>query len=455
MTLIHRAELKERLKDILTEGGPRLFLFFGERFLCRKAADQLQEAFLSTQDGNLISIDGDTEDPTQTLAKLMSYSLLPGLQLYRVNDTRLFHSKNISQSIWNKVCKAFKNNRTEQCLRYLTEMYTLLGTRADQRQPLTELSNQEWQSGFGFPKPDDLSWTDQLFEQLHQQNTPVSTGDISDHYIESLKGGIPPNNFLILTAENVDKRKRLFTFLKKHGVVVDCSVAQGSGAAAQKVQKSVLQEIMVKTLKKHNKTIEAGALDIFLERIGFHPVAVVMETEKLILYAGERKKITLDDLNLMVARSREDALFELTDNLGKRDLRRTLTTLHHLLENGVHGLAIVATLRNYLRKLLLFRTIQHQSTPAYHRNMTPKQFQDNYLPQLKQFPEWQEILKGHPYGLFMSFSKAAEFSCSNLKSYMAMLLSVEYSMKGSGMSERILLEYLLVSIIHNRKTATR
>jgi DNA polymerase III subunit delta len=448
MTLIKRIELATVLDEIQKQDHPRIVLFFGERYLCRQAADDWQETLLKKRNGTIYSIDGDQEDSSETLAKLMSYSLLPGLQIYRVNDSRLFHSKNVSGSIWQKACKAFETQRFEQAARYIADMYHLASISPDDRQPLTQMTAEQWRTLFALEKPQDLGWTDALFEQIRQREISSSSAqDPAERYMESFAKGIPPDNILLLTAENVDKRKRIFGFIKKNGLIVDCSIADGGGAAAQRAQKAVLEEMMHKTLSSFNKTIEPGAVDIFFERVGFHPVAVVTETEKLALYSIEKSTITKDDLDCMVGRTREDALFELTDHFGKRNLGATLTTLSHLLQNGIHGLAILATMRNYISKLLIFKTMQLLPEPFYRKGMNAKYFQDNYLPRLQEKEEFKDMLKGHPYALFMSFSKAAEYNCTTLKLWLEQLLLAEYRLKGSGLSERMVLEQLIITLL--------
>lgn len=424
-------------------------LFFGERFLCQTAADELTEALLAWRPGTVCAIDGDQEDAAQTLAKLMSFSLLPGLQIFRVNDSKLFHSKNISASLWNKAVLAAEAKQPQRAAKMLGDMYRLAAIPAPERQPFSAMSENQWLECFGMAKPTETGWSDALFAEIANLggNAPA---DLTENYIRCFTSSIPPNNRLILTAESVDKRKKLFTFIKKHGLIVDCSVAAGGGAAAQRVQKSVLKEMMESTLKRFGKKIEAGAVDVFFERVGFHPAAVVTETEKLALYCDQRDTITLADLNRMVGRSREDALFELTDHFGRHRLDHTLTTLAHLLEAGVHPLAILATLRNYIRKLLIYRALQLKSNPAYHPGLSAKHFQENYLPALRETGEEQDMLAGHPYALYMAFATAAKFECSTLKGWLIELLEAEIRLKGSGLDERLIIEELMVTLLEGK-----
>jgi DNA polymerase-3 subunit delta len=315
--------------------------------------------------------------------------------------------------------------------------------------PLSEIAPQEWKKIFAFDKPgENLAWADKLLSEC-QETTKGNKANLNliDRYIEAFDKGLPGGNILLLTAETVDKRQRLFTYIKKSGIVVDCSVASGANAAAQNEQKTVLKEVLQKTLEEFGKKIDPRAVEVFFERVGFHPVAVVTETEKLAHFVGDRPVITCNDLEKMVARNREDALYELTDAFSKREVGRTLTILSRLLEQGFHSLAILATMRNHLKKQLVYRSLQMRSSPAWRRGMNAKEFQNNYLPDLKAQGEWSEMLQGHPYALFMSFTKASEYSCSGLKRWLTMLLEAEFRLKGSPLPQQLVLEELFLSML--------
>jgi len=85
--------------------------------------------------------------------------------------------------------------------------------------------------------------------------------------------------------------------------------------------------------------------------------------------------------------------------------------------------------------------------PAWVRNMNSNSFQNQYLPVLKEKGVWSELLKGHPYALFMSFSKASEFSLPGLKKALTLVLEAEYRLKGAPIPHNIVLEELLLSLI--------
>lgn len=449
MPVIKRTELNALLQD-LENTKSQIYLFFGERYLCRECADLLQEALLKNVAGTVHPIDGDQEDHHKTLNQIVSFSLLPGLQIYRVTDSRIFVSKSVAPDIWQKARQAYDGQKTKAATRHLLQ---LVGMAANElSEGLSQIGEAEWEKAFGFTKPaGDLSWTDKLLSEAGPQPKPGSNASTGEKLVALLEKGLPENNILILAVETVDKRQKLFTSIKKLGQVIDCSVVTGASSNAQKVQKEVLRELVNKTLTDYRKQIEPRALEMLFERVGFQPVGLVMETEKLALYTEDRPKITCEDLERIVGRSREDALFELTDAFGKNQVDKTMVILSRLMDNGVHGLAILATMRNYIRKLLIFRSLQCKRHPEWRQGMQANFFQNTYLPALKESTEWAELLKGHPYALFMNFSKAAEFPVVLLKNYLFLLLQAEYRLKGSPLEQQLVLQELFLAMFLKRR----
>ncbi len=455
MALIKRNELPALLQDKDSEkegGAAAIYLFFGERYLCREAADVLQKHLLAGESsgGSVNSIDGDREDAGRTLGQLLNFSLLPGRQIFRVTDSRLFHSKNVAQGLWRRIEQAHDAGKERSCRRQLLAFVALGGLTGDET--LADMSGAQWKTIFAFAKPGAvLSWADELLVTASRKKGKTGGGDMASRYVDAFGKGIPPANILILTAESVDKRKQLFKYIKENGMVVDCSVDPGASSGAQKGQQDVLREMVAKSLSSFQKKMQPDALKLLFERVGFHPVAVLMETEKLALFAGDRDLITVADVESMVGRTREDALFELTDAFGKRQGARTLLLLNRLLDNGMHALAILATMRNYLRKMLIFRSLQLQPAPVWHSGMNAGTFQKEYLPALKEQGEWKEMLQGHPYALFMSFTKAQEFSCPVLKNWLGLLLQAEFRMKGSPLAHGLVLEELFMTLLKEKR----
>lgn len=462
MPVYKRREIPKLLKKIEQGATSPVYLLLGERFLCRNAAQELIDHLLPEQESlatGLYHIDGDQEDCSRTLNLLKTFNLFSGRKVFWVTDSKLFYSKGIAKNVWDNACEKNEQNDTGSARRYLLQMLNIAAvSRQDMvDENIASLSAKRWKELFGFPKPPtDLSWAQNLLQNMPVTDAPAKAQetDAAGLLTRTLEAGIPQDNILILVAETVDKRKRLFKYIQEHGVIIDLAVAPGSSAAAKKDQDKVLKELLQSTLQKYGKVIEAQTIAVFLERVGFHPVAVVMEAEKLALFAGDQKTITREDVDALIGRTREEALFELTEAVTSGKLDDGLLILGHLQSNGVHALAILATLRNHIRKLLLIRSLQEAEFPVYKESLSFPVFQKNYLPQLKEGrEEWAALLwKGHPYGLYMLFKHAAQYQCEELQKGLQEVLRAEYRLKSSAIDNRIIMDSLLFKLMHRKLT---
>jgi DNA polymerase-3 subunit delta len=465
MSVYKRQEIPKLLNEITQGITAQVYLLFGERYLCRSAAAELIDGLLperETQAASLQHIDGDQEDCGRTLNLLKTFSLFPGRKIFWVTDTKLFYSKGVAKNIWDKACEQNERHEPQQALRYLLQMLNLAAVSPQEmvEEDIASLTASRWKNLFGFTRPQgEITWARELLANMPPGVTPAkgTENDAATMYTLAFEAGIPRDNILILLAETVDKRKRLYKYIQEHGVILDLAVDPGSSAAAKRDQDTVLKELLHSALSRYGKDIEARAIPVFLERVGFNPVAAVMEAEKLALYAGDRKMITRDDVDAIIGRTREEALFELTEAVTAGKLADGLLILHHLQTNGVHGLAILATLRNHLKKLLLVRSLQEVKFPAYTKSISFPVFKSSYLQKIKEGrEEWTSLLwKNHPYGLFMLFRQAAQFHCEDLQKGLKEVLTAEYRMKGSVVDSRLVMDSLLFKLMPQKLSRER
>lgn len=465
MPVYERNTINALLKEIKNGSSFPAYLLAGERYLCQQTAKRITEA-LCAGGGTVHSIDGDSEDSGITLAKLRSFSLLGGRQVFRVDNSRLFHSKNITKSIWNRAVKANGSGKTDKAVKHLRSMMEAGGLDSDD--PENDpggLNASQWKKCFGFARPTGkLEWTGELLVKfIANQESPTSassgsagnkgtSGNAGEMLLAALEAGIPENNTLMLIAEEVDKRKKLYKSFNKKYAVINLRVDTGSTAQARKAQQAVLREQVDIALKKAGKTMPTGVMEQLFERVGFHPVAVVTETEKLALSVGEAQQITLRDLNKMVGRTRQEAVFELTQAISDKKLENALLIASRLQENGVHALAVLATLRNFTRTLLLFRALLEQEQYNIRPNISATVFQEQCLPRLKKNERWKKELSGHPFALHMRFKTASIFSISLLCSWLRLILAADMRLKGSPVDADTIIQHLILSMMtaHNK-----
>ncbi len=423
-----------------------VYLIFGERYLCAQAAQEIISQILPDEKNrqqNMRAVDGDQEDVGQTMNELRTFSLFGGRQVIRVLDSRLFHSKAVGKSIWDKAVKAHNKDDQEKAGRYLTQLAGLGGLEADD--DLSALSGGQWQKLFGFARPQDLSWTKGI-SLLSEGDSPAAT-DNAALVQATLEKGIPQKNHLILVAETVDKRKRLFKTIDEIGVIVDLAVDTGAATAARKDQDAVIRDLVNQTFSQMGKKPGPRVLEMILDRVGFHPVAAVREAEKLCLYCDTEPVVTSDDVNAVTSQTREEALFELNDAFASRDLNRTLYLQGRLLRAGLHPLVLISALRNLIRRLLFLRALQDKKSPSYRPGQAYPVFQKGYLAALKEALGDNEFLKGHPFVIYKGFQQAEGFSRQELTNGLAALLAAEFKLKGSGIRDSLILENFFFSML--------
>src|SRR5215471_307840 len=80
--------------------------------------------------------------------------------------------------------------------------------------------------------------------------------------------------------------------------------------------------------------VEADGVRELVDALGGDMMMISNEIEKLILYVGEKKRITLGDVETMVLAAKQRSLYELTDAISSKDRVRALEVLDAILASG-------------------------------------------------------------------------------------------------------------------------
>ena len=82
---------------------------------------------------------------------------------------------------------------------------------------------------------------------------------------------------------------------------------------------------------KDGVNVEADAARELVDALGADMMLVSNELEKLILFVGQKKRITIGDVETMVLAAKQRSLYELTDAISSKDRVRALCVLDALL----------------------------------------------------------------------------------------------------------------------------
>ena len=80
--------------------------------------------------------------------------------------------------------------------------------------------------------------------------------------------------------------------------------------------------------------VETEAARELVDALGGDMMMIAGELEKLILYVGEKKRITLGDVETMVLAAKQRTLYELTDAISAKDRPRALAIMDAILSSG-------------------------------------------------------------------------------------------------------------------------
>jgi DNA polymerase III subunit delta len=113
---------------------------------------------------------------------------------------------------------------------------------------------------------------------------------------------------------------------------------------------------IVQRTQAHGGRIDGRAAALLAQNIGGNLRLLDQEIRKLLLYTGDRKNITGDDVQVMVPYVQSaDVIFQMVDAVGQRDARQAASYLHRLLEVGEHPLSIFGMVVRQFRLLIQVR----------------------------------------------------------------------------------------------------
>ena len=268
---------------------------------------------------------------------------------------------------------------------------------------------------FGYKKKLIIVKNSGLFKKV-KTVTKKKTANISletkiADYIEENKKIINDSAILVFIETEIEKNNLAKT-IEKNGVV--CNFERLKPAQISSRLKAICSAYKVK--------IDNSTMEIFIQTCGTNMQVLINEIRKLIEYAGENGTITKEAINLLSIKELEAVIFDLTDSLGKKDIKNALDILNELLYNKEPIQKILVTLYNHFKKLYLT-----ELSLEYNRNIT-------------------ESLNLKPNQLFLANKykmQARYFNKNILRKILQELIDLDYNYKQGNIDINIGLEAIL------------
>jgi len=434
--------------------SPCYLLYGEEEYLVKDALNRIVAILLpaSDTDLNLFFIDGEYEDIDSLCEMILTPPLVPGRKIIVLRNTRLFQSRKILPDIIQQIRSHFEKD-PERAAGYFIHFLKLTGLNLDDLKDdkWKKITDDDWRKTVeGDSGHDREIWLPRIIEVCVSRGVDVcQIKDDAGHLEDILKRGLPEKNHLIITAETVDKRKKLFRIISEIGVVLHFSQMKGVAR-----QKNALMDAANDLLARTGKQLTSNAWIAIGKKTDFDLADSMGAIEKLIAYTGERILIDDSDVEEVVGKTKEDTVFDLTRALVDKDLNTALMNLKDLFYQGVNHLLILSMIAREIRFLFHAKIfIRSDQISSFHSNISYDVFQKSCYPLIRKLTEDAEM-KGargdlgsqHPYIIYNALKNSYRFSYERLINCLDDLVDMDIAFKTTTKDPRLLLERFVVNL---------
>ena len=187
---------------------------------------------------------------------------------------------------------------------------------------------------------------------------------------------------LVFVEQEVDKNA-LYQTIEKVGEVKEFALLKLPDLIAN------IKKIAV----AYKVNIDDATAKYLVECCGTSMQDLINELRKLIEYKGENSNITKQDIDLLCTKQIQAVIFDLTDNLGKKETSKALEVYNGLISNKEPIQKILITLYNHFKKLYIIKIAEkYNEDVATAMNLKPNQLflVSKYKTQARYF-ETQEL----------------------------------------------------------------
>ena len=229
-------------------------------------------------------------------------------------------------------------------------------------------------------------------------------------------GRLSPRSMLILSAEDLDRRKRFYKTLLDRSCV----------AEFQRLKDAALERWAASLVAREGYRIGPASLKKVIDLVGSDLQTLATEFEKLFLYAGEQTNIPDSAIDDMVRSSRQHGIFELINSVATHDRAGSLRKLAALLEAGEQAIGVAAMMARHCRQVLIAKEC------LLNRSSTS---------------EIGSLLQIKPYFLDQFLRQVRAADAVVVRQMLISLAEIDRKLKSSSGQDRALLEKLICALV--------
>lgn len=191
-----------------------------------------------------------------------------------------------------------------------------------------------------------------------------------------------PDVTLVLLAAKPDRRR----------VVWKKVLAAATVHSADPKKGRALRSHVEAELRRRDLQIAPEGVEELVDRVGQDLRRLMGEVDKLEAYAGDKKRITAEDVAAVLGRGFAPPLYRLADAVAGRQMGQSLELVDELMGEGEEGLRILATLHRSLRQVRAAAALRDEGMRADEigRKLLPANMQFKARSLLEASRRWDE-----------------------------------------------------------------
>lgn len=165
--------------------------------------------------------------------------------------------------------------------------------------------------------------------------------------IEGVTGLFHQDVFLVVLADELPSRSSLRALFEKEPVL--------ASLACYRDEARDVASLIRKTFEDAGVVVDRDTMDYLVSQLGNDRYVTRQELEKIVVYAGEEKRISLEEAQMLVDYNRESGFDDVTAAVADKNL----TALEHIItvqqREGVQPVAYLRSLQRYFNRLYSIR----------------------------------------------------------------------------------------------------
>src|SRR6478735_1915959 len=263
---------------------------------------------------------------------------------------------------------------------------------------------------------------------------------------------LPPEVNFLLSASLIDKRRSAYKRIQK---LADLRTFDRPDTSRTGWEDEVIP-IVERRAKELGITFDNEAVEMLVQLAGEDTRQLDSEVEKLSLYLGERTRVTVEDVRLLVPLNRAGVVFELGNAIGKRDLRRALELVRTLIYQGQNPIGILlAAVVPRVRSLLLAADLvaRHPKLPRGSYGAFGGALEKLPDVETSHIPRKKDGSGLNAYPIFLALDETRRYTVAELRAALQACLDANLKLVTTSIEPQLVLERLLIGMLTKSDTA--